>query len=139
MSCQECNGGCCGKAGFNDYGLDVEVGYRASNCKIDIQNSPWWVEVTIDSTRGSKNGSTSIVTVDGELQTGPEIDVLKKRDSVYVPGNSTGRLLEFKIEQDSKNHPPKMENLELQLDMSEQGPFQESKTLKFQRKLSMNP
>jgi len=138
MSCPECNGSCCGETWFSDYGLDVDIGYRAKDCKIDDQD-PWWVEVVIDSTRGSKHGSTSIVEVEGELLARREIEVLKDQDSVRVPGNSNDNLLEFKIKQKSNTHPPKREDLKLELEMSEQGPFQESETLQFQRTLSLSP
>ncbi|WP_157969241.1 hypothetical protein [Haloplanus rubicundus] len=119
--------------------MDVEVNYRSSDCRIDNGNSPWWVEVEIDSSRGHRSAGTGGVDVEGTLSADPEITVLDGHDSVYVPGNSSGRTLSFKIEQANNSHPPEMEDLDLDLEIDEGCTTEDLKDVRFQRRLSDPP
>lgn len=141
MSCQICNGDCVGIKESTKQHLDITICYRSSDCQIDNSGSPWWVVVNLDSTRGSRLGGTGGVDVKGELTTGKnsEIDVLNDVDKTYVPNNSQGIALEFRIEQVVNRSPSKMEDLELELEMKESSSYDDIDQFRFQRRLSRNP
>lgn len=144
MSCSECQNSCGGEEDFPKRSLYFDIGYRSSDCAIDDTDTPWWVTIEIDSSRGNRWSNTGGVHVRVELTSSNgmvSIDSTTNTKEKHVPGNSSGTNIEFKISQSSGSNPPKSEELKLDIDWkkSSSDPYQDLEEVYVNRRLSDPP
>jgi hypothetical protein len=138
MSCPHCSDGCNGTLDPSLNSLDFDVDYQSSDCKIDDTDTPWWVDIKIDSDRG---GKVYLKIELSSLNSNITIDSNNNPKTVRVPKDASGKEENFKISQSTGNNPPNEETIEIDIKWKQKSNENYSllADLSVDRKLSNNP